>query len=83
MTRLAARLDRIREGFLAKAPEDAKAVMHRATEDLRASGIVDRLPQPGSPLPPFELEDTDGNAVRSDELLKGGPLVLTFYRGLW
>jgi peroxiredoxin len=41
------------------------------------------MPAPGDPLPPFELPDTEGKAVRSEELLAKGSLVLTFYRGVW
>ena len=83
MSTLKERLDRIREGFAAQAPEGAKAIMRRATEDLRASGIMERLPTPGSSLPAFELEDTEGDTVRSADLLSRGPLIATFYRGLW
>ena len=34
-------------------------------------------------LPAFELPDTEGSIVRSADLLARGPLVVTFYRGLW
>jgi len=80
---LAARLDRIREGFAQQAPAEALAAIHRATDDLRASGIGERIPRVGSALVPFELPDTEGNDVSSSDLLSKGPLVMTFYRGLW
>lgn len=83
MSTLQERLDRIKKGFVESAPADAQAVMGRATEDLRASGILSRLPAPGDRLPAFELPDTEGQMVRSDEILAKGPMVLTFYRGLW
>jgi len=83
MNTLKQRLDRIRESFSEKAPDEAKAVMHRATEELGASGILDRIPSVGDTLAPFELPDTEDNVVSSAELLAQGPLVLTFYRGLW
>lgn len=83
MSTLEERLERIREGFEKKAPAAAKQVMHRATDDLRASGILDRVVKPGDPLPAFELEDTEGQRVRSTDLLDGRPLVMTFYRGVW
>ena len=83
MSTLQERLDRIREGFLKQAPDDVKIIMHRATEDLQASGILSRIPQAGDLLPAFDLPDTDGNLVRSADLLGQGPLVLNFYRGLW
>jgi len=83
MSTLNDRLDRIREGFVAKAPESARTIMHRATNDLRDSGILDRIPKVGSVLPAFELTDTEGVTVSSADLLSRGPLIATFYRGLW
>jgi hypothetical protein len=83
MSGLQEQLDRIRARFAAEAPEDALAVIQRTTEELRGSGILSRMPAPGDPLPPFELPDTEGKAVRSEELLAKGSLVLTFYRGVW
>ena len=83
MSTLQEQLDRIREGFEAKAPAEALSIMHRATADLGASGIMERLPQVGSPLPAFALLDTQGARVRSADLLAKGPLVATFYRGRW
>ena len=77
------RLDRIREGFEGQAPAEALAVMHGATDDLRASGILERIPSVGDTLPPFALIDTGGARVSSADLLEKGPLITTFYRGLW
>ena len=37
----------------------------------------------GERAPPFRLPDTFGTIVRSDDLLRCGPMVLTFYRGSW
>lgn len=83
MSTLQSRLDRIRANFEEKAPADALAVMHRATEDLRASGILDSIPKVGDVLPAFELVDTEGQTVLAADLLAKGPMVLTVYRGVW
>ena len=83
MSTLADRLERIKASFLKQAPPEAVAVMDRATNELRDSGITSRLPKPGSPLPEFNLTDTDGQVVNSKELTDKGPLVVTFYRGVW
>ncbi len=64
-------------------PEHAQAVMHRATDDLRASGIVDRAIKVGAPLPSFELESATGEIVASQNLLEKGAVVLTVFRGHW
>ncbi len=83
MSTLQARLDRIKANFVKVAPEEAKAIMARATEDFRASGVLSRIPAPGSQLTGFELPDTEGQPVRSKDLLEQGPLVVTLYRGVW
>ena len=57
--------------------------MHRATDDLRHSGILDRIVQVGSPAPAFELANHDGRRVASAELLARGPIVVSFFRGSW
>jgi hypothetical protein len=66
-----------------RIPPDRQAIMHRATDDLRKSGILDRIVPVGSPAPEFELANHDGRRVSSAELLAGGPLVLSFFRGSW
>ena len=83
MSSLNERLTRIKENFLKQASPEAVAIMDRATEALRESGILDRMAGTGSRLPAFDLVNTAGQRVRSDELLRQGPLVLTFYRGVW
>lgn len=55
----------------------------RATNELVASGQADRALKAGDVAPEFELEDADGNTVRSRDLLADGPLVVSFYRGVW
>ena len=37
----------------------------------------------GDIAPPLSLPNTDGQLVHSRELLRVGPVVLTFYRGVW
>ena len=57
--------------------------MHRATADLRASGIMDHVIKVGDRLPLFTLKNAFGKEVRSEDLLAAGPLVLTVFRGSW
>ncbi len=83
MRTLEERLDSMRAAAAKKFPEEVRAVMSRATQDLRDSGIMDRIARPGDALPAFELKDTEGSVVRSADLLGQGPLVVTVYRGSW
>jgi peroxiredoxin len=77
-------LDAFKADFEAnKAPPGVVAVMRKATADLIASGQAERALKAGMKAPDFALPDAHGATVRSAELLKKGPLVLTFYRGIW
>ena len=73
----------IREASAKRIPPERAAVMHRATEELRSSGIMDRVIKVGDKLPEFALPNGYGQQVRSADLLAKGPLVLTFFRGAW
>jgi peroxiredoxin len=66
-----------------KAPPEVVAVMHKATADLIASGQAERTLKVGAQAPTFALPNAHGEIVRSADLLARGPLVLTFYRGIW
>jgi peroxiredoxin len=64
-------------------PRSVIETMHRATAELIASGLASRAKKAGDVAPSFSLRDGDGNVVSSAELLKKGPLVVSFYRGVW
>jgi peroxiredoxin len=65
------------------APSFIHEPMHRATDELVASGAAGRALKAGDRAPAFTLHDADGRAWSSTGLLAKGPLVLTFYRGVW
>jgi len=65
------------------APAWIHEPMHRGTAELIAAGQALRALKAGDGAPAFVLNDPDGKPVSSAELLKQGPLVLTFYRGAW
>lgn len=72
-----------RAASAARIPPDRAAIMERATEDLRRSGMLDRIIKVGSPAPSFELAGHDGRRIASSELLADGPMVTSFFRGSW
>ena len=80
---LAAQLDALREASGKRIPADKRAIMGRATQELRDSGIMDGVPKVGDTLPEFALKNSRGEDVRSADLLSQGPLVLTVFRGSW
>jgi len=83
VAKLQEQLERIKEGAKKRIPPEALTIMGRTTEDLRRSGIVERTLRVGDRSPQFSLPDADGKPVGSSELLKNGPLVVSFYRGKW
>jgi hypothetical protein len=80
---LADKLAATRAASAGRIPADKAAIMHRATEDLRRSGIMERIVKVGGTAPAFALANHDGGRVASAELLARGPLVLSFFRGSW
>lgn len=64
-------------------PHSVIETMHRATAELIASGAAQQALKAGDAAPAFTLNDPDGKPVSSAELLDRGPLVVTFYRGVW
>ena len=77
------KLDGMKKKFEAGAPPEALTVMHRATDDLRNSGIMEKIRKVGEKAPDFTLPNQQGEMIGSSELLSKGPLVLSFYRGVW
>lgn len=80
---LRSRLEAFKEKFQRTAPPEIAATMHRATEQLERSGVLERVRKVGERAPEFELPNQDGVTLRSRELLAQGPLVVSFYRGFW
>ena len=77
------KLNAHREKFEASVPKDVLKIMHRATADLKKSGILENALNVGDTMPDFSLTNSEGQVVRPHDLLSGGPLILTFYRGKW
>ena len=78
------RLDAFKADFEAnQAPAGAVEAFHRSTQELIDQRLADGALKVGDTAPEFTLRDPVGNAVWSRELLISGPLVLTFYRGVW
>src|SRR6478672_3916756 len=85
---LQAKLDAFKADFEAgkppySVPRSVIETMHRATAELIESGAAQRAKKAGDVAPSFSLNDPEGNVVNSADLLRRGPLVLSFYRGVW
>lgn len=85
---LQSKLDAFKADFEAgkppyNVPYSVIETMHRATAELIASGAAGRALKAGDKAPAFTLNDPDGHPVSSTDLLARGPLVVSFYRGVW
>lgn len=80
---LSAELERWRKMRDAEVPADAVARMDRANEELDRSHAADHVVQPGDLAPKFTLPNAVGEEVSLDALLATGPVVISFYRGIW
>jgi peroxiredoxin len=85
---LQAKLDAFKADFEAgkppyNVPPSVIETMHRATAELIASGAAQRALTVGDKAPTFALKDPEGNEVSSVALLAQGPLIVSFYRGVW
>jgi hypothetical protein len=88
MANLQDRLDEFKEKFESGAPPynasgEAIELMHRATAELKAAGAEARALRVGDHAPSFTLFNQDHVPVASDDLLRQGPLVASFFRGHW
>ena len=77
------KLDGFKARFKTQAPVEAFEAFGRSTQELIDSGQAERALQAGDKVPDFVLTDSDRNEVALTDLLANGPVVLTFYRGVW
>jgi len=73
----------LRDKFAKILPNGATAIMEGHIESLRKSGAVDQILKPGTKAPAFTLKNQHGDDISSVELIKHGPLVVSFTRGSW
>jgi hypothetical protein len=88
MASLQSRLDEFKKAFESgappyNAPHDAIETMHRATAELKASDLENIALKVGDRAPEFTLFNQDHIKVNSAELLRHGPMVVSFFRGHW
>lgn len=88
MESLQKKLDEFKKSFESGAPpynatHEAVETMHRATAELKATGIEERALKVGDRAPSFTLFNQDHVQVDSAGLLSQGPLVGSFFRGHW
>ena len=67
----------------AKLPADVLALMNTTNEELIAQYIKDNALQIGQKVENFSLANHNGENIELADLLKKGPVIISFYRGGW
>ena len=83
MQTLQSQLDASQTAFRSQIPAVSLAVVDQSTRDLASSGVVDTALQVGDRVADFSLPNQNGESKSLSDLLKAGPLVISFYRGGW
>ena len=81
--KLQEKLDRLKENAINRMPKEAVESIHRAVEDLKASGILDGTVKVGQKAPDFEApayQDGKFGQVKLSDYL-GKWVILCFYPG--
>ena len=76
-------LDAFRAKFAKMVPQDVRDQLHEANEDLRDTGILNRVVNIGDILPDFALPNQDGETVQLADLRARGPVIISYFRGNW
>ncbi|KIJ39637.1 hypothetical protein M422DRAFT_230595 [Sphaerobolus stellatus SS14] len=64
-------------------PKEISEKINTMLSEHSASFDVSKAAKAGDKLPDFKIKDAFGKEVSRDELLAGGNIVLSFYRGEW
>lgn len=76
-------LDDRKEAFEKRVSPEKAEENQLGVDTVRASGILGKALNVGDEAPDFTLTNAQGQAVTLSEILKQGPVVLTWYRGSW
>jgi len=82
MENLRSQIKALEQSLPALSPEQGE-LLNRATREIALSGIAERVLKPGEQAPDFTLPNAVGLPITLGSALQTGPVVLTFYRGIW
>lgn len=83
MPRLEEKLRRFNEGAVEQMPEDVLGTIQAHTRKLEEAGLAGEAVGEGDEAPGFELHGTADGPVALGDLVRRGPVILSFYRGRW
>jgi peroxiredoxin len=71
-----------RAGWFKRVPPERQAIMERHIAELR-DGLARTALKAGDAAPPIVLRNAKGETVDVGDMLRRGPVIVTFYRGGW
>lgn len=79
---LRSQIEALEHSYRANSPQKAE-LLDKAYRDIAACASTAGAPKTGGEAPDFTLPNAVGIPVRLSDALANGPVVLTFYRGIW
>lgn len=76
-------LDALNQELTEKLPVKAEHILQHKTHELESSGIRIKCFKKGEYAPDFDLPNVDNRYFRLSDMLRSGPVVVSFYRGGW
>ena len=83
MMTLQEQLKAIKAKTAAMMTPEITSAMKQGFEELAKRNVLEKALKAGDTAPAFALPNSQGNMIRSQDLLAQGPLVILFYRGKW
>lgn len=80
---LTEQLNDLKQQLGREVPREILEEIGQFVQGLARSGIEKTSCQVGDKAPPFILPNVAGQMVSSGDILSKGPMVLSFYRGVW
>jgi len=80
---LTAQINALKQQLGSEIPREILVEIGQFVKGLAQSGIEQAACRAGDVIPAFSLPDVSGRQVSSGEILARGPVVISFYRGVW
>ena len=80
---LTEQLNDLKQQLGQEIPQAIQEEIGQFLQGLAQSGIVNSSCRAGDKVPSFTLPNVAGEMISSEDILAKGPMVLSFYRGIW
>ena len=80
---LHAELDEMIHKFTREVPGEAQSIMRKALKAMADSGVAEECLRIGMRPLDFTLNNQHGKSVNLEQTLQRGPVVISFFRGMW